>query len=91
MQIEPDERHVAVLIEGGLGIGLTLHIEGLGPQQFIVTRDALIQRLGAVASDQGMLDACRRGIEGIEAAAAMKINTSIGDVTVLDVNDFPAH
>jgi len=90
MQIEPDTRHGMVLVDGGEGVGLTLHIEGLGPQQFFITREALIERLGAVGSGDGLLDACRRSITDIEAAAAMKINTSIGDVTVLDVADFPA-
>jgi hypothetical protein len=90
MQIEPDARHGMVLIEGGIGVGLTLHIEGLGPQQFLVTRAALVERLGAAESDDGLLAACRRSIADIEAAAAMKLNTSIGDVTVLDVADFPA-
>lgn len=89
MQIEPDERHAPVLIDGGLGVGLTLHIAGMGPQQFLVTREALIQRLGAAPTEQGLLDACRRSIDDIEAAAEMKINTSIGDIAVLDVNDFP--
>lgn len=90
MQIEPDAKHGMVLIDGGEGVGLTLHIEGLGPQQFFVTRAALIERLGAVESDEGLLEACRRRITDIEAAAAMKLNTSIGDVAVLDVADFPA-
>ncbi|QEI06078.1 DUF1488 domain-containing protein [Pigmentiphaga aceris] len=89
MQIEPDARHDMVLIDGGEGVGLTLHIAGLGPQQFFITRAALVGRLGAVSSDEGLLAACRRGIVDIEAAAEMKIGTSIGDVTVLDVADFP--
>jgi len=90
VQIEPDARHDLVLVDGGEGVGLTLHIAGLGPQQFFITRAALTDRLGAVGSGDGLLDACRRSIMDIEAAAAMKLNTSIGDVTVLDVADFPA-
>jgi len=90
MQIEPDSRHGMVLVEGAEGVGLTLHVAGLGPQQFFITRAALIERLGAVESDEGLLDACRRNIMDIEAAAAMKLNTSIGDIAVLDVADFPA-
>ena len=90
MQIEPDARHGMVLVDGGEGIGLTLHVADLGPQQFFITRAALVERLGAVGSDEGLLEACRRSITDIEAAAAMKLNTSIGDVAVLDVADFPA-
>ena len=89
MRIEPDSRHVPVLIENGAGVGVTLHIDGLGPQQFIVARDALVECFGAAPTDAGMLAAFHANLLDIEAAAAMKLNTTIGDVTVLHVADFP--
>jgi hypothetical protein len=90
MQIEPDGRHVPALIDEGAGVGVTLHIDGLGPQQFIVTREALLERFGAAPTDAGLLAAFHAHIGDIEAAAAMKLNTTIGDITVLHVADFPA-
>lgn len=74
MRIEPDGRHDVVLVAGGAGVGVTLHIEGLGPQQFIVTRAALVQRFGAGSSETDLLDAFHRGIADIEIAAAMGVN-----------------
>jgi hypothetical protein len=90
MQIEPDRRHAPILIEEGAGVGITLHIDNLGPQQFIVTRDALVQRFDAVPTDAGLMEAFLRHLPEVEAAAAMKLNTTFGDVAILHPSDFPA-
>lgn len=75
--------------EDRLGVSFVLDVEGLGPQPFLVTRQALCERFGAMPTPEGMLACFSANAVHMVAAAQMKLQVALGDVAVLDTRDFP--